>query len=431
MSDGAAQRPWRVAYLVSHPIQYQAPLLARIAADPAIELEVFFESAISLSGYHDPGFGRQVAWDTPLLEGYDHRFLPTLGSNRRLGNLWPWPYGLIRALQRGRFDALWVHGYARPHHLLAMAAAKALGLTVLLRDEVWDRGRPRQPGLRQTARRGVVALVARLADGFLAIGSHNAAHYRGWGVPDARLFAMPYAVDDAAFAAKAAAAAPQQAALRAELGIGARPVVLFVGKLMGRKRPLDALEALAGLDGPALARDPVLVIAGDGALRGAVERRIAELELHARVRLLGFRNQGELPALYGLAEVLIIPSETEPWGLVVNEAMAAGTAVLASDEVGSAADLVRDGETGYVVPVGDTAALSARLGDLLADPRRAAEMGRRSAERVAAWGFAADLVGLKAALAALCPRDRTRDRTRDWARDRADRRQTGESDLRP
>jgi glycosyltransferase involved in cell wall biosynthesis len=388
----------RLAYLVTHPIQYQAPLLARIAREPDISLTVFFQSSLSVSDYRDEGFGREIAWDTPLLEGYEHRFLPTFGDERRLGTFRPWPRGFGAALHAGRFDALWIHGYARPFHLLAARTAKRQGLKILLRDEVWDRGMRRRPGLRQRVRRAVVAQWLALTDAWLAIGSANADHYRGWGVPDARIFPVPYAVDNAAFAARAAAARPHRAALRAELGIGARPAILFSGKLIARKRPLDAVRAMAGLHGPAAARRPVLLIAGDGPLRGAVEAEVAARGLGDDVRLLGFRNQSELPALYDLAEVLAIPSEAEPWGLVVNEAMAAGTAVVATEEVGAAHDLVRDGQTGFVVPVGDTGALAAALSDALSDPERAAELGRAAAARVADWDFEADVRGLRAAL---------------------------------
>lgn len=396
-----SRRPLRLAYLVSHPIQYQAPLLARIAREPGLDLTVFFESRLSVAGYHDAGFGREVAWDTPLLEGYVHDFLPTLGDGRKLGLFWPWPLGLARRLRRGRFDALWVHGYAQPHHQVAVLAAKALGLPVLVRDEVWERGVARRPGLRNLLRRATVRWMVAAVDAWLAIGRANAEHLRSWGVPQARIFAMPYAVDNARFAASAEAA--DTAALRRELRLGERPVALFVGKLMPRKRVLDAIAAMARLGGPAAARRPVLLIAGEGEQRAAAERAVAAQGLEDSVRLLGFRNQSELPALYALAEVLLVPSAHEQWGLVVNEAMAAGTAILASEEVGAAHDLVVEGETGYRVPLGDVAALAERLGAVMADPQTAARMGAAARARIADWNFEADLRGLKAALAAVCP----------------------------
>ena len=76
------ERPLRLGYLVSHPIQYQAPLLRRIAQEPDIELQVMFGSDFSVRGYRDEGFGAEVAWDVPLLEGYSSEFLPVLRDRR-------------------------------------------------------------------------------------------------------------------------------------------------------------------------------------------------------------------------------------------------------------------------------------------------------------------------------------------------------------
>src|SRR5262249_53918598 len=132
--EAGRKGPVRLAYLVSHPIQYQAPLLRRIAAEPGIRLKVFFRSPMGLKSYVDPGFGQAIAWDTPLLEGYDHEFLPALGDPMRVTRyLRPLNYGLARRL--ADFDVLWVHGYARVFHWGAMLAAKRRGLKVLLRDE--------------------------------------------------------------------------------------------------------------------------------------------------------------------------------------------------------------------------------------------------------------------------------------------------------
>ena len=130
----------RLAYLVSHPIQYQAPLLRRIAQgarhrpDGLVWLGFF-------QGYQDGGFGVDVKWDVPLLEGYRHEFLPALRTRRRTGPFHPLNYGILSRL-RGRKgappqDVLWVHGYATVNALHGMLAAKALGIPVLLRAESW------------------------------------------------------------------------------------------------------------------------------------------------------------------------------------------------------------------------------------------------------------------------------------------------------
>ncbi len=125
----------RLAYLVTHPIQYQAPLLRRLAREPGLDLTVFFCSDFTTKKFLDPSFGRVIDWDVPLLEGYRHEFLRALGGRERVSFWRPFNYGLGRRLKEGRFEVLWIHGYNRWFHWLAMWSAKRLGLKVLIRDE--------------------------------------------------------------------------------------------------------------------------------------------------------------------------------------------------------------------------------------------------------------------------------------------------------
>ena len=345
------QRPWRVAYLVTHPIQYQAPLLRHLAADPDIDLTAFFESDFSVDGYHDVEFNREIAWDVPLLDGYRHVFLPRRSFPRvpREGfDFWsPMSRGLRAALRDGRFDALWVHGYSRAHHLLAMANAKSLGIKVLLRDEMADIGRARSAA-RAFVKRGLFGGLDTLVDAYLTIGSRNEESWRGLGVERERMFRMAYAVDNLWFRAGFTEAATRRETLRASLGLEpGRPVILYAAKLIARQAPFDLLNAFARVADRADAGRPYLLMAGDGDLRGQLEAQIASRGLKS-AKLLGFQSQKQLAALYELCDLFILPSERESWGLVVNEVMNAGRAVIARDRVCAATDLVHEGVNGYV-----------------------------------------------------------------------------------
>jgi hypothetical protein len=142
ISNSGANRI-KLAYLVSHPIQYQSPMLRRIAQEPDIELTVFFGSGFSVRGYKDTGFGVDVKWDVPLLEGYHSEFLPLLLDTDAAGPTRPLNYGIFHRLRRGRFDALWVHGYSSINALHGILAARALCIPVLLRAESWLSDRTR------------------------------------------------------------------------------------------------------------------------------------------------------------------------------------------------------------------------------------------------------------------------------------------------
>jgi glycosyltransferase involved in cell wall biosynthesis len=398
----------RLAYLVTHPIQYQAPLLRRVAAEPDIALTAFFATDFSARRFKAHDFAQEISWDVPLLQGYDHEVLPRLdkgppeGIEPILGFWSPLSYGIGRALDRGRFDALWIHGYARWHHWCASAAARRRGITGLRRDEATPISAARG-ALKTAAKRAFFAALAQGVDAFLAIGTLNRRYYEQNGVAPDRIALVPYAVDNAHFRRGAETAAAGRAALRAEIGIEpGRPVLLSCGKLIERKRPLQLLDAFAQVHREPALRRPVLVFAGDGPLRAEVEARAATLAPGA-VRVLGFVPQSRLPAAYDLCDAFILPSGQEAWGLVVNEVMCAGRAVIVSDMVGCAPDLVRPGENGAIFATDDIAAMAAAIRDVMGDAGRLAAMGRRSLEIVSGWSFAEDVAGLRGALARLFP----------------------------
>lgn len=400
-----SQNRVRLAYLVSHPIQYQAPLLRRIALEPEIDLTVLFGSDFSVRGYKDHGFGVEVAWDTPLLEGYRSEFLRPLRDTGSVSPTTPISRGLYRRLQQSdgstAFDALWVHGYASINALQGILAANALGIPVLLRAESWLADRVRSPWTL-AAKEGFFRLLGSGVAAVLPIGTVNAAywtHYFGSNVPQ---FLMPYAVDNRYFAQRAEAAAPSEHELRAELGlVPERPVILFASKLQARKHADHLLEAYRQfvVDQAPEGR-PYLVVVGDGEQRAALEARTRELGLDD-VRFAGFRNQSELPRFFELADVFVLPSRHEPWGLIVNEVMAAGCPVIVSSDVGCHADLVTDGVEGCVYPVGDISALANALRRVFASPDSAARMGQCARQRISGWTFEEDIRGLRSALAAV------------------------------
>jgi len=405
-SDPRTQRRVRLAYLVSHPIQYQAPLLRRIAEEPEIDLTVFFGSDFSVRGYRDEGFGVGVKWDIPLLDGYRHEFLPRLRDRGTVSVASPLNYGIVSRL-RGEggdaaFDALWVHGYATVNAMHGILAAKALGIPVLLRAESWlgDRGRS---GVRLAIKRAMFAGLRQMVNGVLPIGRLNAEYWRTYFGNEVPQFPMPYAVDNGYFAERARAAAAGRAGLQAELGLDpARPVVLFASKLQSRKHCDNLIEAYARLPHEAGA-DPhaYLVIVGDGAERAALERQAAATGFGS-IRFCGFRNQSELPRFFDLATVFVLPSRHEPWGLIVNEVMNAARPAIVSDDVGCAPDLIDDGVNGYIVPVGDVGALARALERVL-EPGVAEAMGQRAFERIQGWSFEEDVRGLRQALEHVAP----------------------------
>jgi glycosyltransferase involved in cell wall biosynthesis len=230
-------------------------------------------------------------------------------------------------------------------------------------------------------------------DAFCYIGARAKDHFVRFGVPESRLFFSPYSVDSRHFEAMRERWDRETA--RRELGIPSDArVILFSGKLIPRKAPLLLLEAVRRLR--VLDRTWVVIV-GDGELRDPVES-LGRAALGERLVLPGFVNQNHLGAYFGAADVFVLPSRFETWGLVVNEAMESGLPVVVGSRVGCHRDLVVEGSTGTVFQDGDPEALARALDAILTDPERAAAMGRAAKEHVRAYGTDATVRGIVRAL---------------------------------
>ena len=370
----------RVAVLVSHPIQYYAPLYQRLARELEV-FEVFFCTRFGVQPSLDREFGQVLQFDVPLLQGYGHQFLPSLARDPGptfWGQLNP---SVSRRVTGGAFDAVIVHSYAGATQLQAILGPRPRRVKLLLRGD--SNPLPRRSPVRSALKGLLLRALFSRVDHFLSAGTANTEYYQQYGVPRERISLVPFSVDDQFFAERSAADPGGAAELRSSWGFDpGAPVFLFCGKLVSHKRPLDVVQALA-LTGSA--RRSGLVVVGSGAGEPALRAEVERLRLSDRVRLLGFVNQGALPQVYAACDGLIVPSAVEPWGLVVNEAMACGLAVAASDHVGAARDLVRD--NGFTFPVGDVRALAAGLDRWAESPELLAEAKAASKRLIAAWSI--------------------------------------------
>lgn len=390
--EGGTGAPVRVAHVISHPVPYFAPLYRELHARREIALTVYFVTGSTAGAAWDPGFDRSIDWGDPLLAGYR-----SVVCGAGAPNPWAIPAALVSALWRERYDVVWVHGYARAASWAAAALALATGALCLIREEATL--------LRSRRRWRVVAkeLPLRVLLGRsvgLYIGEENQRYLRRYGIPERRLYPARYCVDTEFLAAQERRLRPGREALRARFGIvGDIPVALFVGKLAPHKRVLDLIRAFALLAQRGAHR---LLIVGDGPLRDEA-KGLAE-RLGVDVCFLGFLPPSRLPEAYVAADVFVLPSGGETWGLVINEALAFGLPVVVSDRVGCAADLVQDGQSGYVVPHDDIAALAAALDRLLGDEALRLDFGRRGRALAAPYTVSACADGIVAAcLAARLP----------------------------
>ncbi|MCB1226104.1 MAG: glycosyltransferase family 4 protein [Verrucomicrobiales bacterium] len=389
----------KIAYFLTHPIQYQSPLI-RAVRDAGVDVHVIYGPMAADWGASDPELGRQEPWDVPLLEGYPHEFVESPFAFGPAGLFCLHPR-IKRLLQRLRPEAVWIHGWGDVFSVAAWNAARQLGIPVLLRGE--SHLKCLKGGfIRRWLHRQILTRCFGTVTRFLVIGSANREFYRSYGVPAAKIVDVPYAVDNERFSHADATLPAEIAGWREKLGIGEGDTVIgFFGKLKQVKRPDLALRGVArAAAGLSPEKRPWLLLVGDGPWRAKMELLAKQL-YPARTRFLGFQNQSRLPALYRLTDLLLLPSDLEPWGLVVNEAMCAGRAAVVSDRVGSGPDLVKD--TGQVFPAGSATRLAEVLHPMLQDRDLIKEAGRCAAQRIETWSFREDATGLKAALQELPP----------------------------
>jgi glycosyltransferase involved in cell wall biosynthesis len=385
--------------LNSHPIQYFAPLYTYLNAMPDLDVTALYLSDISIRGGKDADFNREVKWDLDLLAGYRSVFVGSAARIREPRGFWSLVAPKVWSeLRSGGYDVVWLHGHNYAANLIALVAAKTAGMPVMMRCET-HLGLPCR-GIKAMLRRPLMGALYRQCDRLLAVGSGNAAFYRAMGVSDQKIFLVPYAVDNHRFVQSTKLTDEQRVEILKHYKIPTgQAIVLYAAKFTRRKRPGDLLEAARRLKSETKCPFTV-VMAGSGELEPELRTLCAEHGLK-NVVFTGFVNQSELPALYGASDVFVLPSEHEPWGLAVNEAMCAGLPVVVSQEVGCVLDLVQDGVNGYTQAAGDTAGLSHALRRLIEDEGLRRRQGQASLVRIQEWGYRECLQGIRAALAGL------------------------------
>jgi glycosyltransferase involved in cell wall biosynthesis len=254
--------------------------------------------------------------------------------------------------------------------------------------------------VRRKLRNTVLRSYYRFFDAFLAIGTRNRQFYESVGVPSKKIFLAPYTVDNRRFISASAITSSQRSAIRQRFSLSVTvPVVLYASKLIERKHPDHVLRAAAALRQEGL--EFQVLIVGTGAAEQGLKELARNLSLD-NVVFAGFLNQSELPPVFAATDVFVLPSENEPWGLIVNEVMCAGRPVVASNSVGCAVDLIENGKNGYVIQPGNIDALKDALRMLIRDEKLRADMGRASQKRISSWDYEACARGVRSAVHFAC-----------------------------
>ncbi len=382
----------RIGIVASHPIQYHGHWYRELARSGELDAEVIYCHRPTSAQQGAAGFGTGFEWDTPLLEGYRHRFLLNSSSRPGVTSFDGMESPELRALiVKERFDAVVVSGWHTKSYVQAIRACHATGTPVLVRSDshLYE--------ARSALRRAIKYLPWRYFlgrfDACLAAGAWSRDYFLHYGVRPERIFIVPHSVEDLVSTQESL-----REAGRVRWGIPNDAIVfLFAGKFIDRKRPADFIRAIAKVSA---AGSPVFgLLSGDGPLRSSMEDLARKLA--APVRFAGFVNQSLMPQAYGAADVLVLPSGEETWGLVVNEAMTHHRPCIVTDRTGCSPDLIVPGKTGFVFPVGDVEALGRYMREFVEAPGIAREMGERASAMMALHSSRAATKSLEDAVTAI------------------------------
>ncbi len=382
---------YRVLAVASHPVQYMSPVLRRLAQTPELELNVAYCTLRGAEAMHDPEFNAVVKWDVPLLDGYGWVEVENRGSGAEsffgLYNL-----GLWKLIRGGSYDAVLCYlSYLRASFWISYAACKFSKTAFLFGTDASSLTSRVASRWKYYLKKASWPLLFSLADQVFVPSSATRDLMFSLRVPSSRVTLTPYVVDNDWWIAEAHKV--DRDAVRAKWGAGSSTVViLFCAKLQPWKRPMDLLLAFAKLSADEKAR-AVLVYAGEGHQRAELEKRASSLGITDRVRFLGFVNQSQLPGVYTAADLMVLPSEYEPFAVVVNEASCCGCPVAVSDRVGAGRDLVEPVNPELIFPCGNLQALAGILHSSIVDREKFVEAGRRARNRMETWSVRESISG--------------------------------------
>jgi len=388
----------RLAIVSTHPIQYHTAWFRRLAAEPGLDLEVLYCHDATAKEQADAGFGVEFDWDVSLLDGYPHRFLRNLSKQPGIAGFGGLDTPEIKdIIARERFDAVMINGWHYKSAWQAMRACWRTKTPVMVRSD--SHLHTDRSGLKRAGKWPFYRWFISRLDACLPVGTWSSDYFLHYGAAPERVMTVPHVIDTDYFQNEAQRLQPERVTLRARWGFDETAVVvLFAGKFIEKKRPLDFVSAI----GAARARGANVagLMVGDGPLRAASEELAQTNNLP--ITFAGFLNQSQIAEAYVAADALVLPSDgAETWGLVVNEAMACGVPCFVSDRVGCGPDLIKTGETGAVFPLGDSKTLGEILAEFAGNKDQIARMRERAREQTENYTLSVAVNRTVAAVAAV------------------------------
>lgn len=371
----------RLAIITTHPIQYNAPLFELMnKTATAFTIKVFYTWSQSKHPEFDKGFGRSVAWDIPLLKGYDYTFVNNIsakpGTHHFNGIKNP---GLIKEIEEWKADAILVFGWSFLSHLKALRYFHKK-IPVLFRGDSTLIDEPAGLSIKKIVRKIFLTWVYNHVDYALYVGVANKRYFLKHGLRSSQLLFAPHAIDNNRFSGNHISYSEKAKNWRLNWGIDEKDTVfLFAGKLTQKKDPEILIKAFIAIS----MLNTWLIIAGNGKLESVLKDNYSS---YTSIIFIDFKNQSLMPIVYRLGDIFVLPSKGpgETWGLAVNEAMAAERAIITSDKCGCSEDLIIKNKNGYVFESENVESLAEAMRNALLNYN---EMGQESKKIIDNWTY--------------------------------------------
>jgi len=333
----------RLAIITSHPIQYNAPLFKILAQREDLNVKVFY-SWKGTEEKVDPEFGEKITWDIPLLEGYEYSFVDNKAKDPGTHHF----FGLdnpemVSEINRWGANSILIYGWSSKTHLSVMRYFYGRIPIFFRGDSTLLSG---GNTFRKIFRKIWLKWVYQHIDFAFYPGVRSKEYFLSNSVPSNKLLHVPHSIDNRRFSDDSnhyEQIAQQQ---RHKMKIPDDAIVLlFAGKFVERKQPIMLLKAVQEIVNSDSSLNLHLIYVGTGPLLSELNEASRKCEY---IHILGFKNQTEMPVIYRLGDIYVLPSKIETWGLGVNEAMACSRPVIVGNKVGCAPDLVKSTISGEI-----------------------------------------------------------------------------------
>lgn len=387
-SSAGTPNAYKIAIVAPTCFYYQTDLFRLLNENPDIDLKVYFLSNEGLLGKDVKiAYGIEKTWDSEdeILSGFQSKFIHNhafrgsyLKSLVGLAN-----FGIWKELRRDRPDAVLIMSWMNPTWWLIFLACLRFSIPMLFMTDANYYAEGRNSSWKSLLKRIILGkILFPNVSGFLCSGTANRKLYSGYGVPSNKLIPFAYSWGYRKLMDESEKLRDQRSEFRSQNGIPKdAKVILYCGRLSPEKGSMELLESYNSVSDPKKA----LVLVGDGRLRPRMQTYVDTHGLES-VHFKGFQSRENIAKFYAMADLLVLPSRKETWGIVVNEGLCFSLPLVVSDQVGAGIDLVKPGGNGYVFPAGDVSALAASINRFLELPTESQlEMGRESYSVITEW----------------------------------------------